>query len=85
MGGGPSSLAARRTPDFPLPPAKTYGAAGKPWTEEPLSATEPPFGGTGAELAWNFNSDRPFNPQALLAVLESGAKVRDEGSVSGPG
>ena len=31
------------------------------------------------------NSDRPFNPQALLAILKSGATVLDEGSVSGPG
>ena len=36
-------------------------------------------------LAWDFNSDRPFNPQALLALLKSGAKVRDEGPVSGLG
>jgi hypothetical protein len=68
-----------------LPPrqAKAYG--GKPWTEEPLSDTEPPYATAGAQLAWDFNSNRPFNPQALLALLKSGAKVRDEGSVSGPG
>jgi hypothetical protein len=70
-----------------LPPsqAKTYGTTGKPWTEEPLWATEPPYGSTGAQLAWDFNSDRPFNPQALLALLKSGAKASDDGSASGPG
>ena len=68
-----------------LPPrqAKVYG--GKPWTEERLFATEPPYNTAGAQLAWDFNSDRPFNPRALLALLESGAKVVNEGSVSGPG
>jgi hypothetical protein len=68
-----------------LPPrqAKAYG--GKPWTEERLQATEPPYNATGAQLAWDFNSDRPFNPQALLALLRSGAKVLNKGSVSGLG
>jgi hypothetical protein len=70
-----------------LPPAqaKKYGTGGKPWTEEPLADTAPPTGSRGAQLAWDFNSDRPFNPQALLALLKSGAKILDEGSVSGPG
>ena len=70
-----------------LPPtqARLNGTGGKPWTEEPVSDTEPPNGSTGAQLAWDFNSDRPFNPQALLALLQSGAKVLDEGSVSGRG
>lgn len=70
-----------------LPPsqAKIDGTGGKPWTEEPLADAEPPYGSAGAQLAWDFNSDRPFNPQALLALLQSGAKVLDEGSVSGPG
>ena len=36
-------------------------------------------------MAWDFNSGRPFNPQALLALLKSGAKVVGEGPVSGPG
>jgi hypothetical protein len=69
-----------------LPPAqaKMYGTAGKLWTEEPRLVTEPPYGSTGAQLAWDFNSNRPFNPQALLALLKSSAKVLDEGSVSGP-
>ncbi len=69
--------------ELPPPQAKTNG--GKAWTEEPLQDAEPPYGSAGAQLAWDFNSDRPFNPQALLALLESGAKVLDEGPVSGPG
>ena len=70
-----------------LPPAQTrrYETGGKPWTEEPVSDNLPPVASGGAQLAWDFNSDRPFNPQALLDVLRSGAKVRDEGPVSGPG
>ena len=70
-----------------LPPsqAKRYGTQGKLWTEEPLWAAAPPRRSAGAQLAWDFNSDRPFNPQGLLALLKSGAKVVDEGSVSGPG
>ena len=71
--------------ELPPPQAKIAGTGGKPWTEEPLSDTEPPYGSAGAQLAWDFNSDRPFNPQALLALLKSGAKVRNEGFVSGPG
>jgi hypothetical protein len=69
-----------------LPPAQARtDTAGKPWTQEVLQDTQPPYGSAGAQLAWDFNSDRPFNPQALLALLKSGAKVRNEGSVSGPG
>jgi hypothetical protein len=72
-----------------LPPrqAKQFETGGKPWVEEPTigPGTGPPFSSTGAQLAWDLNSDRPFNPQALLAVLHSGAKVVDEGSVSGAG
>jgi hypothetical protein len=71
-----------------LPPrqAKQFETQGKPWVEESLGqATQPPFNSTGAQLAWDLNSDRPFNPQAVLALLMSGAKVVDEGSVSGPG
>jgi hypothetical protein len=71
-----------------LPPAQARidGTGGKPWTEEHLADTAPPYGSTGAQVAWDLNSDRPFNPQALLALLQkSGAKVVDEGSVSGPG
>jgi len=68
-----------------LPPAEAakYGTAGNPWTEESLSMSEPPFASAGAKMAWDLNSDRPFDPQALLALLESGAKVTDEGPVSG--
>jgi len=68
-----------------LPPAQASGTGGKLWTEEPVSDTAPPTGSTGAKIAWDFNSDRPFNPQALLALLQSGAKVVDRGSASGPG
>jgi hypothetical protein len=70
-----------------VPPAqeKAYGTAGKPWTETPLIATAVPYTSAGAHLAWDLNSDRPFNPAALLAVLNSGAKVVDEGPASGPG
>lgn len=70
-----------------LPPsqASAKGTARKPWTEELRRDTEPPYGSAGAQLAWDFNSDRPFNPQALLALLKSGAKVADAGPVSGPG
>jgi hypothetical protein len=64
---------------------KAYGTNGKLWVEEPLWTSRPPFGSTGAQLAWDLNSDRPFNPQAVLALLRSGANVVDEGSVSGPG
>jgi hypothetical protein len=70
-----------------LPPsqASANGTAGKPWTEVPRFVTEPPYGSAGAQMAWDFNSGRPFNPQALLALLKSGAKVVGEGPVSGPG
>jgi hypothetical protein len=65
--------------------AARYGTGGKLWTEESGPATEPPYPSPGANLAWDFNSDRPFDPQAVLALLESGARVRDEGHVSRPG
>jgi hypothetical protein len=72
-----------------LPPGqeKAYETGGRPWTEESLSdqSNAPPYGSAGGQLAWDLNSDRPFNPQALLALLNSGAQVRDEGPVSGPG
>jgi hypothetical protein len=68
-----------------IPPRQAKGYGGKPWTEEPLFATEPPYKSAGAQLAWDFNSDRPFNPQALLALLKSGATVVKAGAVSGPG
>jgi hypothetical protein len=68
-----------------LPPRQAEVYGGKPWTEERLYATEPPYKSGGAQVAWDFNSDRPFNPQALLALLKSGAKVANEGSVSGRG
>jgi hypothetical protein len=65
--------------------AKIYETGGKPWTEESLADTQPPYPSAGAQLAWDFNSDRPFNPQALLALLKSDATVVDEGHASGPG
>ena len=70
-----------------LPPAqaKINGTGGKPWTREPVSDTEPPNGSAGAQLAWDFNSDRPFDPQALLALLKSGARVAVDGPVYGLG
>lgn len=69
-----------------LPPAQASKMGiDKPWGETPLSDMEPPNGSAGAQLAWDFNSNRPFNPQALLALLQSGAKVLNNGSVSGPG
>jgi hypothetical protein len=69
-----------------LPPAQAAKIGiDKPWGEEPLADTEPPYGSAGAQVAWDFNSDRPFNPQAVLALLQSGAKVVNEGPVSGPG
>jgi hypothetical protein len=72
-----------------LPPGQVrkFDTGGKRWTEEPVPSPGnlPPYGSAEAQLAWDFNSDRPFNPQALLALLKSGTKVRDEGSVSGPG
>jgi hypothetical protein len=54
-----------------LPPrqAREYGTGGKPWTEEPLSASKPPYGSAAGQLAWDFDSDRPFNPQALLTAF----------------
>jgi hypothetical protein len=66
---------------------KAYGTGGKRWTEEPLwAAGHLPYGSAGAQLAWDFNSDRPFNPQAVLALLKSDAKaLDDDGPVSGPG
>jgi len=79
---------AKQSEPTELPPAqaKQFETSGKPWVEEPAGgpATQPPFTSAGAQLAWDFNSDRPFNPQALLALLRSGARVLDEGSVSGP-
>jgi len=66
--------------------ARFDGARGKLWTEETLGiTTEPPYRSAAAQVAWDFNSDRPFDPQALLALLKASAKVVDEGSASGPG
>ncbi|HEY6785936.1 MAG TPA: hypothetical protein VI365_01370 [Trebonia sp.] len=65
-----------------------FGTGGKLWTETPLPAVEDelPYKSPGGRLAWDFNSNRPFNPQAVLALLNSNAKLLDdEGPVSGPG
>ncbi len=67
---------------------KQYDTGGKIWTETPLWVAEDeiPYKSPGAQLAWDFNSNRPFNPQAVLAVLNSDTKALDnEGPVSGPG
>jgi hypothetical protein len=65
--------------------AVRYGTKGKLWTVESGPAMQPPYATDGASLAWDFNSDRPFDPQAVLALLKSGARVREEGHASGPG
>jgi hypothetical protein len=67
---------------------KQYGTGGKLWTQTPLWVAEDelPYKSAGGQLAWDFNSNRPFNPQAVLALLNSDAKaLDDEGPVSGPG
>jgi hypothetical protein len=72
-----------------LPPAQARKMGfSRPWGQTPLwvaKIEKSPYRSAGAQLAWDFNSGWPFNPQALLAVLRSGARMRDEGSVSGPG
>jgi len=72
---------------LPRAQERVYGTGAKAWTVVSLSgpSSQPPFASSGAQLAWDLNSDRPFNPQALLALLKSGAKVVDAGPVSGPG
>jgi hypothetical protein len=67
---------------------KQYQTGGKLWTTIPKSAVEDelPYKTAGGELAWDFNSSRPFNPQAILAALNSYADVlKGEGPASGPG
>lgn len=67
---------------------KQYQTGGKLWTTIPKSAAEDelPYKTAGGELAWDFNSSRPFNPQAILAALNSYANaLKSEGPVSGPG
>ena len=45
-----------------------------------------PYKSPAGRLAWDFNSNRPFDPQAVLVLLNSDAKsLHDEGQVSGPG
>jgi hypothetical protein len=67
---------------------KQYDTGGKLWTTTPLWVAEDelPYKSPGGRLAWDFNSNRPFNPQAVLAVLNSDPNALDnEGPVSGPG
>jgi hypothetical protein len=67
---------------------KQYQTGGKLWTTIPKSVVEDelPYKTAGGELAWDFNSSRPFNPQAILAALNSYADVlKSEGPASGPG
>ena len=67
---------------------RQFGTEGKLWTETPLWVVEDglPYKSPGGRLAWDFNSNRPFDPQAVLALLNSDAKsLDDEGPVSGPG
>jgi hypothetical protein len=67
---------------------RQFGTGGKLWTETPLSVVEDelPYKSPGGRLAWDFNSNRPFSPQAVLALLNSDAKsLDDEGPVTGPG
>jgi hypothetical protein len=67
---------------------KQYQTGGKLWTTIPKSVVEDelPYKTAGGELAWDFNSSRPFNPQAILAALNSYADaLKSEGPASGPG
>jgi hypothetical protein len=67
---------------------KQYQTGGKLWTTISKSVVEDelPYKTAGGELAWDFNSSRPFNPQAILAALNSYADVlKGEGPASGPG
>lgn len=63
--------------------AKNQG--GKLWGSAPLEDQITPYDSAGGRLAWDVNSDQPFNPQALLALVRSSATVTDGGPVSGPG
>jgi hypothetical protein len=67
---------------------KQFGTGGKLWTTTPLwiAEEELPYKSAGGQLAWDFNSSRPFNPQAMLAVLNSYANaLKSEGPMSGAG
>jgi hypothetical protein len=67
---------------------RQFGTAGKLWTETPLWAVEDglPYKSPAGRLAWDFNSSRPFDPQAVVALLNSDDKsLHEEGPVSGPG
>jgi hypothetical protein len=62
-------------------PGSGFTITGKPWDKAPL----PPTGTNVPGGGYSFASDRPVSPDALLAVLQSTATVRDSGSASGPG
>jgi hypothetical protein len=62
-------------------PGSGFTIPGKPWDKAPL----PPTGTSAARGGFSFVSDRPVSPDALLAVLQPTATVRDSGPVSGPG
>jgi hypothetical protein len=67
---------------------KQNDTGGKLWTTTPLAEMEDnlPYKSPGGKLAWDFNSNRPFNPQAVLALLNSDPTALDnEGPISGPG
>jgi hypothetical protein len=72
-----------------LPPAQARKAyQKKPWGVDSVwmaQQLDSPYPSTGAQLAWDFDSEWPFRPQALLAVLKTGTKVLDQGPVAGPG
>jgi hypothetical protein len=60
---------------------RSHSLGGKPWYEQPILSS----GLAASDLAWDYNSDRPINPSALLGLLKSAGTIRDEGPVSGPG
>lgn len=66
----------------PPPPGSKPGHD-KPWYEQPLQPLQ--FSSAKAALPWDYNADQILDPRALLHLLKSGATVRDEGPVSGPG
>ncbi len=85
MDGGPSLSAGRRTRNFSPPKPRHTEREANSGRKSSYGKPTFPYRTTGAQLAWDLNSDRPFNPQALLALLRSVATVLDEGPVSGPG
>ena len=67
---------------------KQYGTGGKLWTTIPQSVAEDegPYKSVGGKLGWDFNSSRPFDPQAILGAINSYANaLKSNGPVSGQG